>query len=365
MYDYIIVGAGLYGASMANMLHELGYNILVVEKHHDIGGMCQDVKVDDFYVHLHGAHIFHTSNDRVWDFVNRFATFNNFINSPKASYNGKLYSLPFNMNTFYELFGARTAFEAKRAIERDRVPCENPANLEEHILDIAGKTIYETLVKHYTEKQWGKSCKELPASHIKRLPFRFVFDNNYFDDKYQGIPTEGYTNMIRNMLKGIKVELEFDFCEHRNLEWCMINCRRQIIYTGSIDDIMQRKYGRLTYRSLHFETFLLQDADVQSNAVLNWTGPEFKQTRTIEHKHFMKNSTSPRTVITYEYPEQYDGTNERYYPIDSVDNDELRRLYREHIPEKIFFGGRLGKFKYFDMDDVIEEAMKDLKVIIR
>ena len=365
MYDYIIVGAGLYGATMARLLHDQGYRVLFVEKQNEVGGMCQDTRVDDFYVHLHGAHIFHTSNERVWEFVNRFATFNNFINSPKAFYRGKLYSLPFNMNTFYELFGAKNAFEARRAIEQDRVPCENPANLEEHILDIAGKTIYETLVKHYTEKQWGKSCKELPASHIKRLPFRFVFDNNYFNDKYQGVPEDGYTNMIRSMLKHINVWYDYDFCKPENIDWCMSACRVKIIYTGSVDDILDCRHGRLTYRSLQFITETIQAEDVQSNAVINWTGPEFKHTRTIEHKHFMKNSTSPRTVITYEYPEEYDGDNERYYPLDNERNDELRRLYRELIPDKIFFGGRLGKFKYFDMDDVIEEAMNDLKVVVR
>lgn len=358
MYDFIVVGAGLYGATIAKCLTNLDYDVLVVEKESTVGGMCGDKKFDDFYLHLNGPHIFHTDHEAIWQFVNKYSRFNNFINSPKARYDGRLYSLPFNMNTFYELFGAKTAEQAKKAIEKDRVKFAQPKNLEEHVLNIAGKTIYKTLVKDYTEKQWGKPCKELSASIIKRLPFRYTFDNNYFDSAYQGIPTIGYTNMIRNILASIDVVCNFDFVDRQNYDWCKRNCRRKIIYTGSVDRLFDYDLGRLEYRSLRFDHVTLSSEDVQSNAVINWTGHEVKFTRSIEHKHFMK-SSSKSTVITYEYPAIYNGLNKPYYPMLDQKNIELYEAYVNRLPAKIVLGGRLGKYKYFDMDKVVLEAMQD------
>ena len=357
-YDYLIVGAGFYGATAARLLAEKGKEVLVIDKRDIVGGNSATAKKDDYYIHLHGAHIFHTSNEEVWKFVNRFTSFNNFINSPKAEYHGKLYSMPFNMNTFYELFGVKTSKEAIEILEKERLKINNPKNLEEQALSLVGKTVYETLVKHYTEKQWGKSCKELSPDIIKRLPVRLTFDNNYFNDKYQGIPLEGYSRLIENMLShsNIVVAMSIDFLKEKDK---IEDLADKIIYTGSIDEYYDYRYGRLKYRSLRFEDKIYED-DYQSVAVKNYTDDTVKYTRSIEHKHFMKTSKSKSSVVSFEYPCMYDGTNERYYPLQDKENLELYKKYASINNYKVLFGGRLGKYKYLDMDKTILEAMKDV-----
>ena len=354
MYDYLIVGAGLFGATFARLAADCGKSCLVIDKRSHIGGNCYTERLDDIHIHKYGAHIFHTSNEKVWNFVNRFSTFNSFINSPKSFSNGKLYSLPFNMNTFHELWGVTNPQEAKQIIQ-DQTLKINPTNLEEQALSLVGTDIYNILIKEYTEKQWGKSATELPAFIIKRLPLRFTFDNNYFNDKYQGIPMYGYTQMISNMLENIEVKLSTNY--FLNKEY-FNSVSKTIVYTGCIDEFFDYEYGNLEYRSLDFkEEYHLID-NFQGNAVINYCDKKYKHTRIIEHKHFQFNS-SPHTIISYEYPQEYQRGMIPYYPINSKYNQIIYEKYKEQSKSltNFIFGGRLCEYRYMDMDVTIKSAM--------
>ena len=344
-YDYLIVGAGLFGAVFAHEAHKKGKKCLVIDKREHLAGNIYTEKIDDIDVHKYGAHIFHTSDKRIWQYVNQFAEFNNYINSPVAIYGDELYNLPFNMNTFSKMWGIKTPAEAKAVIERQiaELNIGEPKNLEEQALKLAGKDVYEKLVKGYTQKQWGRECKELPAFIIKRLPLRFTYDNNYFNDRYQGIPVEGYTKMIENMLKGIEVKLSVD----------------KIIYTGMIDRFFDYKLGVLEYRSVRFETEKLDMENYQGNAVVNYTSADVPYTRIIEHKHF-NFGKQPVTIISREYSSEWKKGDEPYYPVNNEKNDSLYRQYEELAKNEknVLFGGRLGQYKYYDMDKVIAAALE-------
>ena len=359
MYDYLIVGAGLYGATCAEQLTKKGYKVLVIDKRNNVGGNIYTENVEGIDVHVYGAHIFHTSMKDVWEYMNQFCEFNNYVNSPVANYHGEYYNLPFNMNTFYELFGTRTPEEAKEKIEEEKAKyyIDEPKNLEEQAINLVGTTIYEKLIKGYTEKQWGKPCTELPAFIIKRVPLRFIYDNNYFNDRYQGIPIGGYTPMVKNMLKDIEVRLGVDFFENRK-EY--ENIARNIIFTGPIDQFFDYKFGPLEYRSLRFETEVLDCPNYQGNAVINYTDRETPFTRLIEHKHFQFDSTSPKTVITREYSKTWTLGEEAYYPVNDEKNSKLYEQYQEEAKKlkNIIFGGRLGMYKYYNMDQIVAEALK-------
>lgn len=356
-YDYIIVGSGLFGSIIAYEMNKQGKKVLVLEKRNHIGGNIYTETVNEIVVHKYGAHIFHTSDKEVWEYINQFAEFNNYINSPIANYKGELYNLPFNMNTFVKLWNILTPQEALDKIEEQKFDKE-PTNLEEQAISLVGVDIYNKLVKGYTEKQWGKDCKELPPSIIKRLPVRFTFDNNYFNDKYQGIPIGGYTKIIEQLLNGVEVKLETDFLE--NKEYYESICDK-VIYTGKIDEYYNYRYGELEYRSLKFETEIYNDIDnYQGNAVINYTDRETPYTRIIEHKHFEFNKCS-RTIITKEYPEAYEKGKEAYYTINDDKNNELYEKYRSITNNKVIFGGRLGDYKYYDMDKTIRKALDLVK----
>ena len=357
MYDYLIVGSGLFGAVCARELTDAGKSCLVVEARPHIGGNIYTEEVEGIQVHRYGAHIFHTKDKETWEYVNRFATFNHYVNSPIAVYRDELYNLPFNMNTFSKLWGVKTPAEAQAKIEEERRAyyVENPQNLEEQAINLVGVTIYEKLVKGYTAKQWGRPCTELPAFIIKRLPVRFVYDNNYFSDPYQGIPHEGYTKMVERLLDGVEVRLGCDYlAEKETLE----KMAKQIIYTGQIDRDYDYCFGPLEYRSVRFEDEILDIPNYQGNAVVNYTEAEVPYTRIIEHKHFVFDSTSPKTVISREYPSAWKVGDEPYYPVNNDENNALYEKYRrlaENDP-KVLFGGRLGLYKYYDMDRVISAA---------
>lgn len=360
MYDYLIVGAGLYGSTVAYNLRKIGYSVLVIDKRSHIAGNIYTENIEGINVHKYGAHIFHTSNNKVWDFVNKFATFNNFINMPIANYQGERYHLPFNMNTFTELWNdVKDSEDAKRHIEEDKKGIKTINNLEDQAISLVGTTIYNKLIKGYTEKQWGKKCTELPASIIKRIPVRFTYDNNYFNDDYQGIPIGGYTKMIEKMLEGIDVRLNCDYLEHRDE---LNNICKKIIYTGPIDEYYDYKYGRLEYRSLRFEEEIVDKNDYQGNAVINYTDSKTPYTRIIEHKYFEFIDNNTKTVITKEYPSSI---GDPYYPMNDEKNDSLYNKYLEESKKdnKITFKGRLGLYKYLDMDDVIEDALNYIKEI--
>ena len=352
-YDYLIVGCGLFGATFARLATDAGKSCFIIDKRSHIAGNCYTEKIEGINVHKYGAHIFHTSNETVWKFVNRFADFNNYINSPKAYSNGKIYSLPFNMNTFYELWGTKTPDEAKRIIESQRYTGK-VTNLEEQALSLVGKDIYETLIKGYTEKQWGRLAVELPEFIIKRLPLRFTFDNNYFDDKYQGIPIGGYTLMFEKMLDGIKVELNIDY--FKNKEY-FDSIAKKVVYTGCIDEFFDYEFGQLEYRSLNFVDHVVNSENFQGNAVINYPDKRFSSTRSIEHKHFEK-TKSDVTIITHEYPQDYIKGNIPYYPINDSNNTKIYNQYSEKAKTltNIIFGGRLSEYKYMDMHVVIESA---------
>ena len=354
-YDYLIVGAGLFGAVFAHEASRRGKTCLVIDKRNHIGGNIYTEEVDGIQVHRYGAHIFHTSRKQVWDYINQFAEFNHFVNSPIAIYKDELYNLPFNMNTFHQLWGVRPPAEAKAKIQGQiaRMHITHPKNLEEQALALVGQDVYEKLVEGYTRKQWGRECKDLPSFIIKRLPLRFTYDNNYFNDRYQGIPVEGYTKMIENMLKGIEVKLSVDYFDIKN----QIDADK-IIYTGMIDRFFDYKLGVLEYRSVRFETEKLDMENYQGNAVVNYTDYEVPYTRIIEHKHF-EFGTQPKTVITREYPAAWEKGKEPYYPVNDPKNSELFDKYeRRALEEKnVIFGGRLGMYRYMDMDQVIEEAL--------
>lgn len=357
-YDYLIVGAGFFGATFARLMTEAGKLCLVIDSRKHIGGNAYTAKHNGIDVHMYGPHIFHTNDDDIWTFVNRFTKFNNFILSPKAYVDGRMYSLPFNMNTFHEVWGCTTPDQAKEIIDSQKFEGE-PTNLEEQALSLVGKDIYELLIKGYTEKQWMKDCKELPAFIIKRLPLRFTYDNNYFNDKYQGIPVDGYTKMFENMLDGIDVVLDenyFDKKEYYN------SIASKVVFTGKIDEFFDYKYGELEYRTLEFEHTELMCENFQGAAQVNYTKKDVPWTRIIEHKHFTKAKTET-TVITKETPAKYDRTKVPYYPVNDQKNDQIYRKYVEETEKlsNIIFGGRLAEYKYYDMHQIIGSAMKAVK----
>ena len=353
-YDYLIIGSGLFGAAFAQIMTERGNKCLVIEKREAVGGNIATEQIEGITVHKFGAHIFHTSDKRVWDYVNRFAEFNNFINSPIANYKGTLYSLPFNMYTFNRLWGCKTPAEARAVIESQRAATGivEPKNLEEKALMSVGEDVYKTLIKGYTEKQWGRDCKYLPAFIIGRVPLRFTYDNNYFNDKYQGIPIGGYSKMIEKMLEGSDVLLGVDYFSDREK---FDGMAKRTLYTGEIDRFFGYKFGELEYRSLRFDTEILDTDDFQGNAVVNYTDFETPYTRIIEHKHFDKTQGTDKTVITREYPKKFEKGSEPYYPINDEKNGELYKKYAQQASrcERVLFGGRLAGYKYFDMDDTV------------
>ncbi len=369
-YDYLVVGAGLFGAVFAHEMKKKNRTAVVIDKRDHIAGNIYTEKIHDISVHRYGAHIFHTSDKQVWDYVNQFAEFNQYINSPIARYKDELYNLPFNMNTFSKMWGIVTPKEAKEKIAQQiaQLSIKEPQNLEEQALSLVGPDVYEKLVKGYTEKQWGRDCKELPAFIIKRLPLRFVYDNNYFNDRYQGIPIGGYTQIVEKMLEGIEVKCKVsyqDFVTEKEtsdgvtIEDINGNTYGKVVYTGMPDEYFDFCLGHLEYRSLRFETELLEDCDnYQGNAVVNYTEREIPYTRIIEHKHF-EFGTQKDTVITREYPAEWKPGEEPYYPVNNARNNELFEKYQELMKEKkhILFGGRLGQYKYFDMDKVIAAAL--------
>ena len=356
-YDYLIVGAGLYGAVFAQKAMEVGKTCLVLEKRDHIAGNIYTEAVEGIQVHRYGAHIFHTNNDDVWNYVNRFATFNRYTNSPVANYKGEIYNMPFNMNTFNKMWGVITPAQAQAEIERQRAAhyVAEPKNLEEQAINLVGTDIYEKLVKHYTEKQWGRPCTELPAFIIKRLPVRFVYDNNYFNALYQGIPVGGYTAMVEKMLEGAEVKLGVDYLADK-AAWDAV--ADKVVYTGPIDAYFGYKLGALAYRSVRFETETLDMENYQGNAVVNYTDSETPYTRIIEHKHF-EFGTQPKTVISREYSAEWKVGDEPYYPVNDEANGALYQQYKALAEgeEKVIFGGRLGEYKYYDMDRVIEAAL--------
>lgn len=360
-YDYLIVGAGPFGAVFAYEAKKRGKRVLVIDKRSHTGGNMYCEKVEGINVHKYGAHIFHTSNKEVWDYVNQFCTFNNYINSPIANYKGEIYNLPFNMNTFNKLWGVVTPQEAKEKIE-NQVKESNitePKNLEEQAISLVGKDIYEKLIKGYTEKQWGRRCTELPAFIIKRLPVRYTYDNNYFNDKYQGIPEGGYNVIFDKLLKGIDVELNVDFFDKKGE---LLQKADKIVFTGMIDQYFDYQYGVLEYRSLRFEHEILDEENHQGNAVVNYNEREVPYTRIIEHKHF-EFGKQPKTVITREYPVEWKQGDEPYYPVNNEKNAEIFRKYQElaEKEENVIFGGRLADYKYYDMHNVMERALEVVK----
>lgn len=365
MYDYLIVGSGLYGSICAYELSKMGYKVLVIDKREHIGGNIYTENIEGINVHKYGAHIFHTSNKMVWDYINQFAEFNNYINSPVARYKNEIYNLPFNMNTFSKIWNdVFTPAEAMKKIdeEKKKYYVEEPKNLEEQAINLVGPTIYEKLVKGYTAKQWGRKCNELPAFIIKRLPVRFTYDNNYFNDRYQGIPIGGYTKIIEKMLSGIEVKLNSNYFSNRKY---YESISKNIIYTGPIDEFFAYKYGELEYRSVYFETTVLDEVNHQGNAVVNYTDYETPYTRIIEHKHFEFDTKTPKTVISKEYSKSWKLGDEPYYPVNDEKNNTLYNKYKEEALklDNVFFGGRLGQYKYYDMDKVILEALNFIENI--
>lgn len=369
MYDYLIVGSGLYGSTIARELTDSGKSVLVIEKRNHVGGNVYTEKIEGINVHKYGAHIFHTNNKAVWDYVQKFATFNRFTNSPIANYKGEIYSLPFNMYTFNQMWGVSNPEEAKAIIEKHKNTLDHePTNLEEQAISLVGKDIYEKLIKGYTEKQWGRKCKDLPAFIIKRLPVRYTFDNNYFNALYQGIPVGGYTKMIENMLSGIEVKTNLDYLADIDY-FDMI--AKTVIYTGPIDAYFDYSLGTLEYRSVRFENEILDIPNFQGNAAVNYTDSETPWTRIIEHKWFEFGKDEygndlPKTVISKEYSSEWKKGDEPFYPVNDEKNLALYSKYKELADNEknVFFGGRLGEYKYYDMDKVIEAALKKSKELI-
>lgn len=360
-YDYLIVGAGLFGSIFAYEANKRGKKCLVIDKRNHIGGNIYCENIEGINVHKYGAHIFHTSNKKLWDYVNSFVEFNRYTNCPIANYKDELFNLPFNMNTFYQLWKVKTPREAIATIEEQvkEANIDEPKNLEEQAIRLVGKDIYEKLIKGYTEKQWGKKATELPAFIIKRLPVRLTFDNNYFNDIYQGIPIGGYNKIIEKMLDGIDVKLNIDFFENRvELE----NVADKIVFTGMIDEFYNYEFGTLEYRSLRFENEILDEENYQGNAVINFTEFEIPYTRIIEHKHFEYGKQS-KTVITKEYPEDWKKGDEPYYPINDDLNNGIYKKYKELADNEtnVIFGGRLAQYKYYDMHNIVDEALKTVE----
>jgi UDP-galactopyranose mutase len=372
-YDYLIVGSGLFGSIFAYEANKKGKKCLVIDKRPHIGGNIYTENIDGINVHKYGAHIFHTSNKEVWDYIQQFAEFNRYTNSPVARYKDELYNLPFNLNTFSRMFNLITPQDIEKKLDEERkeglekLNGKEPSNLEEQAISLVGTTVYEKLIKGYTEKQWGMPCTELPSFIIKRLPVRMIYDNNYFNDKYQGIPIGGYTQIIEKMLDGIDVKLNYDFFEHREK---LENIADKIVFTGQIDKYYDYKFGQLEYRSVRFETEKLDIDNYQGNAVVNYTDREVPYTRIIEHKHFEQGKqlgnevtegpSVGKTIISKEYSDKWDASKEPYYPINNERNNELYAKYENLAKEdnKVIFGGRLGQYKYYDMDKVIVEALK-------
>lgn len=355
-YDFLIVGAGLFGAVIAREATRRGKRCLVIEKRGHIGGNCYTEDADGITVHKYGAHIFHTSDKAVWDYVNGFAEFAPFVNCPLANYRGKLYHLPFNMNTFYALWGVSTPQKAREKIASQIVPCASPRNVREQALSLVGRDIYKTLIEGYTEKQWGRSAEKLPADLIKRLPLRFTYNNNYFDDKFQGIPVGGYTRLIENLLSGVETRCGIDYLDEREAYDALAE---KVIYTGAIDEYFGYCKGYLEYRSLRFETQRIETDNYQGNAVVNFTERDVLYTRVIEHKHFGGGDNLPYTYITREYPVAWDKGQERFYPVNDATNNIRYSQYKRlaEAQSKVIFGGRLGLYRYLDMDDVVAEAL--------
>jgi len=357
-YDYLIVGAGLYGAVFAHEMTLRGKSCLVIEKRGHIAGNIYTQPIEGINVHVYGAHIFHTSDKAVWDYVNRFAEFNNYINSPVAIYKDELYNLPFNMNTFSKMWGIKTPAEAQAIIAAQRADLHiaEPKNLEEQALSLVGRDVYEKLIKGYTQKQWGRPCDQLPAFIIKRLPLRFTFDNNYFNDRYQGIPQGGYTAMVEKMLDGVEVRLDTDYFDFVKTNPTIAD---KTVFTGPIDRFFDYRFGPLQYRSVRFETEVLDTPNYQGNAVVNYTDSAVPYTRVIEHKHF-EFGTQPKTVISREYSSEWDLGVEPYYPVNNEQNNALFAKYQQLASTRpdVIFGGRLGQYKYYDMDKVIRAALE-------
>lgn len=358
-YDYLIVGSGLFGSIIAREALNNNKSVLVLERRDHIGGNCYTEEIAGINVHKYGAHIFRTSDKAIWKYLEQFCEFNNFVNSPIANFHGEIYNMPFNMNTFHALWGVATPDEAKRAIESQRIPCEEPKNLKEHVLSLAGTDIFEKLVKGYTEKQWGKSCEELPPSIMRRIPLRFTYDNNYFNDPYQGIPKGGYTPIFEQLLDGADVCTGVDYLKDKDNFDSLADV---VIYTGPIDAYYDFCFGPLEYRSLRFEHEQLECSNYQGVAVVNYTDRETPYTRVIEHKHF-EFGTQPTTVISREYPQEWHEGIEPYYPMEDEENREKYEQYRAlaQTEEKTLFGGRLGEYKYYDMQDTIKSALRKCK----
>lgn len=366
-FDYLVVGSGLFGATFAYRAKQLGKKCLVIDKRSHLGGNVYCEKIEDINVHKYGAHIFHTSNKKVWDFVNSIVEFNRYTNCPVANYKGKLFNLPFNMNTFFQMWGVTTPEEAQAKIDEQKaealaVLCgREPGNLEEQALTLVGKDIFEILIKEYTEKQWGRKCTELPAFIIKRLPVRLVFDNNYFNDKYQGIPVGGYNKLIDGLLDGVECVTDIDFFKSKYRDWKKY--ADKLVYTGPIDEYFDFVYGKLDWRTVSFKTRVESVSNYQGNAVVNYTSHDKPYTRVIEHKHFemfgQEVYDSPNTVVSEEYSTEYKDGMEPYYPVNDVRNNELAEKYRSLAEDEknVIFGGRLGQYKYYDMAPVIEQVL--------
>ncbi len=356
-YDYLIVGAGLFGAVFAREMTDAGKRCLVIDRRDHVAGNACTETVEGIAVHRYGAHIFHTNDDAVWNYVNRFARFNRFTNSPIANYKGELYNLPFNMNTFHQMWGVTTPAQARAEIRRQQEASGDgePQNLEEQAIRLVGRDIYEKLIKGYTQKQWGRPCTELPSFIIRRLPVRFTYDNNYFNARHQGIPEDGYTALVERMLEGIPVRLHTDFLPRREE---LSALAERVLYTGPIDAYFDYRLGALEYRSLRFETELLDTDNYQGNAVVNYTDAETPYTRIIEHKHFVY-GTQPKTVITREYSAEWRPGDEPYYPVNDGKNAALYQAYRAlaQREQRVIFGGRLGEYRYYDMDQVVRAAL--------
>jgi len=374
-YDYLIVGAGLFGAVFAYKAKKLGKKCLVIDRRPHVGGNLYCENIEGINVHKYGAHIFHTSNKEVWDFVNSIVEFNRYTNSPVANYKGKLYNLPFNMNTFYQMWGITTPAEAQTKIENQKAEAmvrmkadgvTEPRNLEEQAQMLIGKDIYEKLIKGYTEKQWGRKCTDLPAFIIKRLPVRMVFDNNYFNDRYQGIPIGGYNVLIERLLKGVDVRTDCDFFAHRQELEALAD---KVVFTGAIDEYYDYRFGKLEYRTVRFETETLDTPNYQGNAVVNYTEREVPYTRIIEHKHFEMFGTEvyecPKTLISREYSSEWTEGSEPYYPVNDRKNTSLYQRYKELADKEsnVIFGGRLAEYKYYDMHHIVEKALDYFKSV--
>lgn len=366
-FDYLVVGSGLFGATFAYRAKQLGKKCLVIDKRSHLGGNVYCEKIEDINVHKYGAHIFHTSNKKVWDFVNSIVEFNRYTNCPVANYKGKLFNLPFNMNTFFQMWGVTTPEEAQAKIDEQKAEAlaalsgREPSNLEEQALTLVGKDIFEILIKEYTEKQWGRKCTELPAFIIKRLPVRLVFDNNYFNDKYQGIPVGGYNKLIDGLLDGVECVTDTDFFKSKYRDWKKY--ADKLVYTGPIDEYFDFVYGKLDWRTVSFKTRIESVSNYQGNAVVNYTSHDKPYTRVIEHKHFemfgQEIYDCPNTVVSEEYSTEYKDGMEPYYPVNDVRNNELAEKYRSLAEDEknVIFGGRLGQYKYYDMAPVIEQVL--------